>query len=419
MKQTVITVMIALLLAIIAVPASAKRIPDEIRVGIGQASSVTLTAKSGVYSDVRMPDEESEEDEDDEAPYDLGTTVSVTASPEGTLCCNGIDSGAAQINFSSDDESMSCAGKSYRDVIRLVHKNGKIQIINVLTMDHYLYGVIGKEMSESFPLEALKAQAVAARNYTVVSIGKHASEGYDICTTDHCQTYGGVAGEGPKVRQAVDETSGKLLLYNGEVAQCYYTTSDGGYTEDSENVWVATLGYLRGKKDPYEDPARIPDYTWTKTFTAKQIEDTLKNRGAGIGTLESVEVTKYSENHHAIEVVFTGSNGKKTYTKDNIRSAFPSTLKSTLFTITGGGKATFAVLTGEGTVETPAFSATVLSANGRETLSAASDSYTVSGSGSGHGVGMSQYGAKFMAEKGMSYEDILKFYYTDTEISNG
>jgi stage II sporulation protein D len=104
-------------------------------------------------------------------------------------------------------------------------------------------------MSPSWPLEALKAQAVCARTYVMAS-RKHS--GFDVCTTECCQVYQGIGRANATTDMAVDQTAGQYMTYNGELCVAYYSSSDGGATENSENVWNEAIGYLRGVVDPYE-----------------------------------------------------------------------------------------------------------------------------------------------------------------------
>lgn len=415
----------------------ASEIPDFVSIGINASSlaqSVSLEADGGIYTEAifAMPEAAQENGEASEggegaesgeitegSSFYIADSIEVTVSENGTLVCNGKETDETEVEFLKTSEFIVCQGKKYRGAIRLSVRHGKILIISVVHMDEYLYGVVGKEMSDSFPLEALKAQSVAARNYAVISMRRHESEGFNLCNGVHCQAYGAVASEGSNVRQAVDETTGKLLYYNGEVVECYYYSSNGGYTESSENVWVSEIGYLRGKADPFEDGSRIPGYNWEVTFTAEEIKTVLDSRGIDIGDIVNVEVTDYSENNHVTAIKIEGTKGEKVYYKDNIRAAFPGNLRSTYFTVSSGaGEASVRVLTGNGMETVKIAPSYIMSGNGILKVSGKGreGEFTFSGSGYGHGVGMSQYGAYFMAEQGYTYEDILKFYYTDTEI---
>ncbi len=397
----------------------AVKIPETVKIGINASSlatSVELSSSSGVYTDSSFA-------ENPEVPaqyHYIADSVTVTVGEKGSLICNGVDSGESEVDFLRTSDYLTCQKKRYRGVIRLRVKSGKILIVNEIGLEKYLYGVLGREMSEGFPLEALKAQSIAARNYAILNLGRHSADGFDLCNGEHCQAYGGVDSEGEKIKQAVNETTGRLLCLNGEVVNCYYYSSNGGYSENSENVWVATLPHLKGKPDPFEDASRIPGYNWTRTFTSAEIKSHLKAKGINIGDIVDIVAVGVSENKHVTEIVIKGTEGEKRYYKDNIRAAFPQSLKSTLFTVTktGGSGSSVMVMTGNGLEVRSVGSATVLSGEGlyKITEGGADAEFTFSGSGNGHGVGMSQYGAMFMAEQGYTYKDILKFYFTDTEI---
>lgn len=406
-----------LFMLFMAISATAAEVPETVRIGINAsspASEVKLYAEGGIYTYAAFA-------ENGEAgPYYLAESVNITVSESGTLVCNGEDAEEAEVDFFKGGEFIECAGKLYRGDIKLIAKADGILIVNVVGLEDYLYGVVGREMSEGFPLEALKAQAVAARNYAVMSMGRHSADGFDLCNGVHCQAYGAYDSEGEKIRRAVDETAGRLLLYKGQTVQCYYYSSNGGYSESSENVWVAELGYLKGKRDPYEDAAKIPNYNWSVTFTADEIKSTLAARGVNIGDITDVTVAGFSENNHVTELLITGTEGQKSYYKDNIRAALPKALNSTLFKVSkSGGTQNVKVLTANGIITVQMDEASVLTGEGRASAGGGGRtlSFTFTGSGWGHGVGMSQYGAMFMAEQGFDYEEILTFYFTDTEIN--
>ena len=264
-------------------------------------------------------------------------------------------------------------------------KDGSIEEIE---LDTYLYGVVKKEMgtryksvdmdqAEDIDIEALKAQAVASRSYAVYKIFSAGEDAdYHVTTTTSSQVY--EEGDVPEIiKEAVDETSGQVITYDDEVACAYFFSTSGGHTESSENVWSGTLGYLRGVEDPYE-PEILNNTNWTVTYTQTE----LKKMFPTLGTIKDIEITELSENGRVTELVVTGSKGSKTLTKNSIRTPFGTAkLRSQWFDVYfEDGEATF------------------------------------EGHGFGHGVGMSQYGAMGMAAEGFTYDEILKWYYTDIEI---
>jgi stage II sporulation protein D len=133
--------------------------------------------------------------------------------------------------------------------------NGKLLPINSIYIEDYLKGVVGYEMANNFPLEALKAQTIAARNYALSRIGYEASKGYDFDDTASYQVYKGYNSSYQNVINAVNQTRGEVLLYNDKLVETLYSAWHGGISENSENVWGNTVPYLRSVSDPYEGDA--------------------------------------------------------------------------------------------------------------------------------------------------------------------
>lgn len=296
-------------------------------------------------------------------------------------------------------------------------------------MDNYLYGVLPKEMSGDWPLEALKAQAVAARNYAMVNFGKHSNHGFDICNTTDCQVYGGYDVEKSGSNQAVDETTGKLLKYNGQIVQTYYHSTSGGQTENIENIWSSSLPYIVGTYDPYSVGA--PNTDWELSYTHKEIENILSSKGHYIGTLKDVQIDGVSENGRVQKLIFVGSKGTAEFVKEKARALFGyTTLKSMWFelgnkpmvTVVSRGSynrtdlSTSKYITSDGVESGSGSSFVVTDGTELSRLSFSTGKVVFNGHGYGHGLGMSQWGAKAMAEQGFTYEEILKHYYKDTNI---
>lgn len=255
-------------------------------------------------------------------------------------------------------------------------------------LDEYLYGVVQSEMgvnykaedmdaSEPVPLEALKAQAVASRSYAVYKILKAGEDAdYHVTSNTSSQVYKDIE-PAESIRQAVDETSGQIITYDDDVACAYFFSTSGGHTESPENVWSSEVDYLQAVEDPYEIEVKNKT-TWTATYTANEIEKKFPE----IGKLEEIQIIETSESGRVIELEIVGSKANKTLLKNGIRTAFGSNkLRSQWFELEQDG-----------------------------------DNYIFTGRGYGHGVGMSQNGAIGMGIYGFSYDEILKWYYTDIEI---
>ncbi len=383
-----------------------------------------------------------------------GNTIT-TLKGDGTEC-------VASSKLLSDDSSVTIGGVSYRGgAIPYINSSSQMNVINYVDIEDYLRSVVSVEMSPSYELEALKAQAVAARGFILSNGSTHTSQGFSVCGTTHCQVYGGVRREDERTDRAVKDTAGKVIYYNGKPVAAYYYASSGGHTENSEDVWSTALGYLRGKADPYSSES-----SWTVKMTKLQLANALASKN--LGDIKSVSIDSVNDSGYAASVTVTGSNSSYTVKKDSIRSMFGSSysLKSRNFTfdtdggtLTSGGGNTVTipesgswyartlngtaklgknvsvisssgtasallnglkVMNASGTVTdiayTPAQTVTTTGGSTTVTFNSASDTLIINGKGNGHGVGMSQTGAQGMAKEGFDYVDILQFYYTGIEV---
>lgn len=313
---------------------------------------------------------------------------------------------------------------------------GNLTVVNLVPMNDYINCVISCEMSDSWPVEALKAQAICARSYAETRVG-HSSSGFDLCNTVHCQAYTGMSRTGANTAQAAEETEGQYLWYNGNVVEAVYHSSDGGATDNCENVWYEALPYLRGVIDPYEALVedKIPNYHWTKTYTGKELQERLALYEYESGEIVDVRITQTTEYGNVYSVELTDRYGKvTTVKKGDVRSVLgiPSIRFTTGDTGDGyyladggsvGSHGQVWVMDGNGNlVAMNISSAYAITGSGVETVakteapSANDGTFTFTGSGKGHNLGMSQWGAYAMALEGYSYIDILNFYYAGIEI---
>ncbi|MCI8477364.1 MAG: SpoIID/LytB domain-containing protein [Oscillospiraceae bacterium] len=326
---------------------------------------------------------------------------------------------------------------------------GNLVVSNVLSLEDYIKGVVPKEMSNSWPLEALKAQAVCARTYAKIQLnsGKHRSQGFDLCNATHCQVYGGRNSAGANSDRAVEETRGQCLWYQGSLAEAVYFSSDGGATESSVNVWGGSVPYLKGVADPYEASVadQIGNYYWSKTYTKDDLAKLLRSNGMQCAEIVDFRVTETTATGNVLTVTITDAAGKRwAFSKEKARTFFG--LRSQRYTINGsGGNITASggyTLAGGGTLSSMngayAIDGTggiapvngspyIITSAGTVALTPVPQStppsvpsdgthFTISGSGWGHLVGMSQWGAHAMAKQGFRYDEILRFYYTGIEV---
>jgi stage II sporulation protein D len=327
---------------------------------------------------------------------------------------------------------------------------GDLTVVNIVDLETYLKGVVPYEMSNSWPLEALKVQAVCARSYAYNNLrsSRHTASHFDVCNTTDCQVY---YGAGPnnasyqandRTDRAVEETAGEYARYDGQVIEAFYSSSHGGASESVYHVWGSSLEdypYLKGVTDPYEADlsGKNPYSSWTVSYSEEELVQQLLSKGYAAGSgIDSLELT-YSELGNVIQVKVFYENGQSNTLKpEKIRSAFGVNGKAAgsggqsgsggaldpgkdYFVISGGG--TVSQVSGEklysisgsgnirpveeagegGSPDVP--SGTRITVRG--------GSFTFQGSGNGHQLGLSQYGAWAMAERGFSYDEIIEFYY--------
>lgn len=427
-------------------------IPDYIKVGLKYAStavdSCTLSSETG-FQIINVQDDDFVET----LPISAYTTL-VASSENGTVVLRGEDGSVVSASLGKNDCIMAMdyaedglikyEKKPYRDGIQLIADgNDKIMVLNYITMDHYLYGVLQGEMGKSAPLEALKAQAVAARSYALTNLNIHKNYGFNVCTTTHCQVYKGYSGEYARTNEAVDETSGEFLYCEGKPVTAYYHKNSGGYTQNSSDVWRTQLPYLKAVEDSYS-----PDYCWTATMSFDTIKSRLETCGYEIGTIESVEIAECNESGAVAEFNIIGSEDTVTLKKEAVRTVLGgSSIKSTQFFISSDVVTTSSTpnnlyTTNGSQIANSANDIYVISSTGskqarnvdglvasngssNQTISmstssvgqsVASGSVTFTGKGYGHGIGMAQDSAIAMANEGMYYDEILKYFYSDVEI---
>jgi len=194
---------------------------------------------------------------------------------------------------------------------------GKLDVINLVNLEDYLFGVVTKESHRDWPMEALKAQAVASRSYALYKMQLRANQSFDVYDTTTSQVYGGFNGESPEALEAVLATAGQVGAYNGKVIEALFYANSGGYTESNENYWkgVTAVPYLRAVKDPYSgyqvDPVTSRyGFWWQKNYTAAQLESAFN-----VGKLISMDIVERYPSGRPSLIKVTGSTTSKTYTR--------------------------------------------------------------------------------------------------------
>ena len=271
----------------------------------------------------------------------------------------------------------SFCGERYRGGIRLTAgENDTLIVTNFVALEDYIKGVVPYEMSADWPLEALRAQAVCARTYVVYNQNKYEEYDFDLTGDTESQVYRGMRYATEETDRAVESTEGQYVRYRGEVCEIYYFAADGGVTEDGKNVFGAERAYLTAKTDPFEDAVDYIGRTWTVWRDGEELSRRLRANEVEIGVVTDYEPV-YSEFGNVIAGVYTDEKGNKVTLTERDSYAF-----------IGMSNCRFRVEREDGL-------------------------FVFSGSGWGHNCGMSQWGARAMAEVyGYDCDDIIRFYYT-------
>ena len=341
-----------------------------------------------------------------------------------------------------DSGILSVEGRQHRGTYEfLLTTDLRFNVISIMDVEDYLKAVVPREMPSLWHIEALKAQAVVARTYTQASRGKHAASGFDLCTfSSCCQAYGGVDWEHPNSSAAVEATRGVMLFAAGRPAATFYHSDSGGHTEYNHYVWNGTpISYLIGVPDPFPVMAGSPHATWTTSLSAADMARILASSSINVGAVQRLEVKERTPGGRVAVLVVHGTLGRAELVRQQPRlpNGTPSTyeLRSTMYSVTNEVAANFYISNGQETQTQKTWDGlSVISASGQSQLpvspvyvlqgqhgpisvSAQALSFVFEGSGWGHGVGMSQWGARGMAEQGYTYQNILLHYYQGVELT--
>ena len=356
-----------------------------------------------------------------------GANCTVTLSGGGlTLTVNGAQAAAGvslelRRGSSGGANGATFTSPSYSGVypgdLLFSVSSGSIQTVLRAYIEDYVVGVVACEMGNSFPTEALKAQAIAARTYALMV--KKSSGSYDLVDNTSAQAFRGY-NTGSNVVAAVNATRGMVAYYNGSMARLYYAASNGGQTELAGNVWTSNLPYLVQKDDPYdyENTASVKkSYTFRRDFSANSLPDSVED---AMRSAVAAEFTKNGLSTAASGVIIESIDGialhspnypapSRTYTKARFTvtaRAGSSGARSVSFDLAMYDLLEGALGLGINSSDNETYEVTETSAG-----------FTITARRFGHGVGMSQRGAQQMASKyGMSYRDILTFYFPGIEV---
>lgn len=365
-------------------------------------------------------------------------------------------------------------GRTYRGSFVITQRAG---LLNVVNLEQYLYGVLPAEVGANWHMEALRAQAICARTYVLKQSMNRADKGYDVVDTDADQVYKGAGVETTKTNQAVSSTAGEVLVYGNELAITYFHSDSGGHTANAKDVWGSHQPYLVGVPEVVN--YKSPVASWSARISGAKIQNAVKKiTGANLGTITEIQVSEVDEGGRAVNITVVGKNGTRTVKASQFRlNLDPRTLKSTMFTPSGGTfnvnnqttpsglvstqaktisiptsgltfeeEQTIAKMTAKGVFTTTELIDMLTNPNKKKSyyqtglgrssrtktqtatqpakpknkygysIEKSGNDFVFYGRGWGHGVGMCQWGAMAMAEQGYTAEKILMHYYPGTNI---
>jgi stage II sporulation protein D len=349
-----------LLWLLICLPASAL----ELRVAVeeGERQITVGTSNTGALKDLNG--------------QSLGTTAagqSLVVEAQGGRVKAGDRSSSAFWVEPSSGGYVFIGDRWYRGRVLVIPGGNGLTAINYVDLEHYLYSVVGSEMPTSWPIEALKAQSVAARSYVLYHRQRSRNPNFDVGSTTAWQVYGGLEQEAASTQTAVEGTRGQVLTYNGQVIEAVFHSASGGHTENVEDIWSQPIPYLRAVQD---FDAGSPVYQWGVNFSLREFGQ----RVPGIGNLVAAVPVRTTPRGRIVEMRLEGDAGSRVVSGNDLRRAL--NLRSTLFSVAIAGT-----------------------------------QVQISGRGFGHGVGLSQWGAHNLAQQGYTYQQILGHYYQGVQLS--
>ena len=264
--------------------------------------------------------------------------------------------------------------------LHIMVRDGALVIINDLPMEEYVKGVVPSEMSAGWHQEALKVQAVATRTYALYQRVSNAGREFDVVASTQDQVYRGRQGVDERVQHAVESTRGIVITYQNAPILAAFSSTAAGPTEDAMNVWSKDLPYLKGVECPFDENS--PYYQWRIELPLQSLEQSLRKQGIPVGTIATVTPFLYSRAGRVDKIRILHSDGEVVLRGQDFRKAVGySVIPRTQF-------------------EIEALGCLVVFA----------------GRGSGHAVGLCQWGAKELADQGYPYDAILRYYFPGTEL---
>ncbi|MFH1201836.1 MAG: SpoIID/LytB domain-containing protein [Candidatus Omnitrophota bacterium] len=279
------------------------------------------------------------------------------------------------------NDAISVNARRFRGNIEIIiKKDNKFLVVNHLVVEDYVKGVLYHEVSHFWPIEAIKAQAVLARTYALYEAKVNKALDYDLKTNTASQMYGGRTSEKFRTNMAVAATKREVLTFENELFPTYYHATCAGHTEDAANLFNIKIPPLAGVTCGF--CRRSPHFKWQAKVSLKDILEKLKGKGFNLGVIGDIRIKGVNASGRISQLEIEGRDKSISLSGKDFRNAVgPNLIRSTNFQVKiENGFADFI------------------------------------GFGWGHGAGLCQWGAYFMAKEGKRYEEIIKYYYPGAEL---
>jgi stage II sporulation protein D len=280
-----------------------------------------------------------------------------------------------------DPDTVIINGRTFRGDVELIKNDAnKLNAVNFIEPEDYIKGISIREISHYWPPEAIKAAVIVFRTFALYKIEEGISRDFDVTSDIYSQVYSGQAAERYRINKIADQTKGEVLTYKGKILPAFYHATCAGHTEDASLVWNIDIAPLKGVVCDYCKDS--PHFKWHYVAALKEPEEKLSSSGKRCAAIKDIVVLGRDASGRITDLKITGSAQELKISAKDFRNIIgPNIIKSTNFNVSiAGPDAVF------------------------------------EGLGWGHGVGMCQWGSYFMAKKGYSAEEILRFYYPGAQI---
>ena len=309
----------------------------------------------------------------------LNTTV--------TVYKEGISIGTVDANTKSvlikpaDTDAIVIDDRKFRGDIQIIKKdNLNLWVINHIELEDYIKGILYHEASHFWPMEALKAQAVACRTYAVYQMEENRQKDFDLTSDIYSQVYGGKTSERYRTNTAVEQTRGEILTYQGKVFPAYFHATCAGHTEDASVLWNINIPPLKGVACGFCQDS--PHFSWHVVLSQSEVAEKLNKAGYKINNIKEINIAGRDNSGRIVSLKIVTAKKNISIPAKDFRNVFgPNIIRSTNFQV-----------------------------------SVVAEDIVFEGLGWGHGVGLCQWGAYFMDKKGYNYKDILKYYYPGSDV---